>query len=441
MMSSDTMYFNRSRMLHAHNKNNSHMSQARPFPIKKSKSTRRSLKMIDRRSERECKSLTPNPMEMKFLEIPKLQVLPNGQRPNFGNNNNNSHNNHHHSHHIPYNSHGSNDIHNTNNLNSSPYNTHSRKKSSGGGGKTCRGEKDSDNDKRNRNNKKDLRRKSDTTNTELTEDVTKQLKNLLIYENTKTNAPYNSVTGTKDINKQQNNSLPLATFMTSPIITVETIPPQLKIEENSILGKKPLFPSIQQTTHFVRTNTQQSQFNNKLSNDSNFIINQSKNNTALHPLSHTDTSTMNTNSCTPLPIINSMVNSPVIHQLTPFQISNNAVPSHPFGTNNTNYSISSVPLRVPLNVAPPPFVSQQSPLNGPNLFNPKDINISKNNVPLLSELIPYQYSENNSNKTDTINNLIRHNKNTNKKFSHSFAGASFAANIPQECNLPKPSFL
>lgn len=460
------MYFNRSRMLPAHNKNKSHMPQPSPLSMKRSKSDRKSLEMMGRRSERESRSSTPTPMNMKLPEIPKLQVLPNGQKPNFGNSSNNSHNHHHHNHHNSHHNHGNSSrshAHNQNNknndLNTTQHKSHSRKRSTSGG-KSSKKDKETDFDKRNRNSKRESHKKIDKTNIESTEEVTNQLKDLLINDNNNNKETKNNVnlknnsTDVKNMNRIQNNPSPLTTFLTSPIITPDTIPPQLKIENNSILGKTPLLSSIQQNTPSIGMNTQQRSSHN-LPNDSNILNNTSKNITSLPPLPHpsltsasnSTTVTMNNNNYPPQPIINGIVNSPIMHPLTSFQIPN-SIPPHPFGNNNMNYSITNVPLPIPPFVAPPPLLSQQNLSNGPSVLNARDINTNNNNnIPVSPELILHEDRKKTSNKCSntkvntTSNNSNKHNKYTNKKTSHTFAGASFATDIPQECNLPKPSFL
>ncbi|KAK5781337.1 hypothetical protein RI543_001178 [Arxiozyma heterogenica] len=488
-MSSDTMYFNRSRMLPAHNKNKSHLPQPSPLSMKRYKSNRKSLEMMGRRSERESRSSTPTPMDLNLPEIPKLQVLPNGQKPNFGNssnnnyhhhhnnnnnssssNNNNSNNNNHHHHgnnsHSHGHSHNHNQINKNNDLATTQNKSHSRKRSSSGG-KSFKKDKETDVDKRNRNTKRDSHKKADKTNIESAEDVTNQLKNLLINNNNNNNNNSkkksgdnlkNNVTDLKNMSRVQNNPSPLTTFLTSPIITPETIPPQLKIENNSILGKTPLLVSIQQTTQTNNTNTQQQQqSNHKILNNSK-VVNHASNNIAPLPLqslpapvptptSNPTTSTMNANGNPPLPILNGIVHSPIMQPLTSFQVPNN-VPPLPFGNNNMNYSITNVPLPIPPFMAPPPSVSHQNPLNSPNLLNARDSNTNVKNVLISPELILNEDVKKTSKKsyntrTNTITNNIlnKHSKCTAKKTSHTFAGASFATDIPQECNLPKPSFL
>lgn len=484
-MSSDTMYFNRSRMLPAHNKNKSHLPQPSPLSMKRYKSNRKSLEMMGRRSERESRSSTPTPMDLNLPEIPKLQVLPNGQKPNFGNssnnnyhhhhnnnnnnsssNNNNSNNNNRHHHgnnsHSHGHSHNHNQINKNNDLATTQNKSHSRKRSSSGG-KSFKKDKETDVDKRNRNTKRDSHKKADKTNIESAEDVTNQLKNLLINNNNNSKKKSgdnlkNNVTDLKNMSRVQNNPSPLTTFLTSPIITPETIPPQLKIENNSILGKTPLLVSIQQTTQTNNTNTQQQQqSNHKILNNSK-VVNHASNNIAPLPLqslpapvptptSNPTTSTMNANGNPPLPILNGIVHSPIMQPLTSFQVPNN-VPPLPFGNNNMNYSITNVPLPIPPFMAPPPSVSHQNPLNSPNLLNARDSNTNVKNVLISPELILNEDVKKTSKKsyntrTNTITNNIlnKHSKCTAKKTSHTFAGASFATDIPQECNLPKPSFL
>lgn len=473
------MYFNRSRVLPAHNKNKSHMPQPSSLSMKRSKSNRKSLEMMGRRSERESRASTPTPMDINLPEIPKLQVLPNGQKPNFGNSSNKNHHHHNSIHHHHSNSshththnhnhnHNHNQINKNNDLNATQYKSYSRKRSTSGG-KPSKRDKETDVDKRNRNIKRESYKKIDKTNIESTEDVTNQLKNLLINDNNSSRKKNNdnlksNVTDVKNMNRVQNNPSPLTTFLTSPIITPETIPPQLKIENNYILGKTPLLPSIQQNTQAVNTDTtqkqqQQQQFSHKLLNDSKVVNNTptSNNITSLPPLPHpapapasasnSTTSTMNNNNHPPLPIINGIVHSPSMQPLTSFQISNN-VPPRPFGNNNMNYSITNVPLPMPPFMAPPPLISHQSPLNGPNILNSRDIYTNIKNIPVLPELILNEDIKKTSNKsnntkvdTTTNNNINKQSKCTNKKTSHTFAGASFATDIPQECNLPKPSFL
>lgn len=441
-MSSDTRYFNRSRMLPAHNKNKSHMPQPSPLSMKRSKSARKSLEMMGRRSERESRSSTPTPIDKKLPEIPKLQVLPNGQKPNFGNSSNSNHAHHHQQqHHNHTNTQSHSQIHNhagkNKDLSTSKNKNHSRRKSSGNE-KSSKRSVQTGNDKIDRNLKKDPHKKGDKINAASTEVVTNQLKNLLINDSGKSSDVKNST-------KVQNNPSPLTTFMTSPIITPETIPPQLKIENNTVLGKTLLLPSIQQNSQFINTNSQQQQFNHSLSNNPSITSKQPNNITSLPLLPHpAPISPMSVNNRAPLSIINGIVNSPIMYPLTSFQMSNNVRPL-PFGNTNMNYSITNTPLPMPPFVTPPLVLPQQSPLNSSNLVEAKDINTNNLNSSLLPESISNQDMKIISNKsyhaTTNENNTIKHNKNTNKKTSHSFAGASFATDIPQECNLPKPSFL
>lgn len=414
-MSSDTMYFNSSRMLPSHNKNSTHMTQAPPFPLKKSKSNRKSLELVERKSEKPSRPSTPVPENLKAKDIPRLQALPNGERPNFGNGSVKSNDNH---------------------SNSSQHKTHSRKKP--GNGKTHKS-KDKDGEKKSKSGKKEKTgssKKDKSPKQESTEVVTNNLKELLLDKNKsgkstdtkKKHTPKNDATA----GRVQNSASPLTTFMTSPIITSDNIPPQLKINNcPTALGQPPLMVTMQHNQ----------QFNHQ-------------NNRNVAAAGHNNNN--NTNNNIPIPLTNGMMNSPIIHPITPFQMSN-TIPPYPFGNNNMNYSISNIPLPMPVPsyASPQPIQPQQTLLNGSHLPHQK---IMMNGAVDISggggggTVAPGPYMTNNNvNKPvmapasakgmNNYNKSSKNNKNVNKKMSHSFAGASFTTDIPQESNLPKPSFL
>lgn len=416
-MSSDTMYFNSSRMLPSHNKNSTHMTQAPPFSLKKSKSNRKSLELVERKSEKPSRSSTPVPENLKSNDIPRLQTLPNGERPNFGNSSN-----------INVKSNDNNISH------SSQHKTHSRKKSANG--KTHKN-KDKDGEKKPKSGKKDKtsgNKKEKSSKHESTEVITNNLKQLLLDKNksgkaTDTKKKNTSKKIDADIHRVQNSASPLTTFMTSPIITPGNIPPQLKINNNSTaLGQPPLMVTMQH----------HQQFNHQ-------------NNRNVAAAGHNNNN--NTHNNIPMPLNNGMMNSPIMHPLTPFQMSN-TIPPYPFGNNNLNYSISNMPLPMPAPsyVSPQPIPPQHILSNGNSLPNHNNmmnraVDISGGGTGTSGPVM----TNNNINKPVTTptsansmnnyNKSFKNNKNVNKKMSHSFAGASFTTDIPQESNLPKPSFL
>lgn len=419
-MSSDTMYFNRSRMLPAHNKNKAHITQTPPLSMKKSKSNRKSLELVEKKSEKDSRASTPVPVDLKLTEIPQLQSLPNGERPNFGNTSNSN-------------------VKTNDNKDISHQKAYSRKKS--GSGKTHK-IKDKDGEKKSKSNKKDKHSSSSINSKkdkqlkhESTEVVTTNLKQLLFEKNNKNrtnDSRKKSVKNDSNINRVQNNPSPLTTFLTSPIITPDNIPPQLKINNNpTTLGQTPLMVSMQHNQQFTHQN------------DHNVAVAAGHNNN-----NNTNINNHNNNNI-PIPLTNGMVNSPIMHPLTPFQMSN-TIPPYPFGNNNMNYSISNVPLPLPIPsyVSPQPIPPQQNLLNGNNpsthnIMMDKTVDISggggvtgpvmANNNTNINKPVNVQVKNNNKS--------IKNTKNVNKKIPHSFAGASFATDIPQECNLPKPSFL
>ncbi|CCF60333.1 hypothetical protein KAFR_0J02690 [Kazachstania africana CBS 2517] len=96
---------------------------------------------------------------------------------------------------------------------------------------------------------------------------------------------------------------------------------------------------------------------------------------------------------------------------------------------HANYSLASVP----------PIMPQQMPVRNPMYLQPHP-----------SQNIPNTHTSNNISLPSSSSSTITSTKSKKKQnsnhsnsrcSSHSFAGASFANDTPQECNLPKPSFL
>lgn len=435
-MSTDTMYINRSRMLPAHGKNKSHIVQTPPHLMKRSKSSRKSLEVAEKKAE-QSRSSTPTPIDLKanvkktinstepLAEVPRMQTLPNGEKPNFGNSSNTSNNSKHtggkHSKQQGKEGHSSNK-------------THTRKKSGGKSQQHKRENKDNESSEKKKSKTKEKKnkdsKKSKSPKHQSTELVTNHLKNLLL------NNQQHSSDRDVNINRVQNNPSPLTTFMTSPIITPETIPPQLRINNNSSNN------SMINQNHIIPQMQQQQQH-------------------SIYP--HDSMNRHNNTNMPHVPLSNGIMSSPIMHPLTPFQMSS-TIPPYPFGNNNMNYSISNMPLpmSMPSYASPQPVQPHQTGFNGVNIANAGTVmrkvdtlqpvtNDSggggngfitvTNNVSNISNLkINTKKKQPSSPKSNNPTNSNK-NKNGNKKIPHSFAGASFATDVPQECNLPKPSFL
>lgn len=122
---------------------------------------------------------------------------------------------------------------------------------------------------------------------------------------------------------------------------------------------------------------------------------------------------------------------------------------YPFGVQN-NYNLSSMPVQLPQQIplmAPmghnqnmrPANVKSQVPPNAMAQGPAPPMTKTNQNTPVSTptSLLSNQVSpkaQNNKSKSSA-------KKNKDRNSSHSFAGASFATDVPQESNLPKPSFL
>lgn len=352
-MSTDTMYFNSSRLLPLHGKNRSSVSL---------------------NSKKNSIAVKKNKVKQETLDfnLPQPQTLPNGEKPNFGNSNSNS----------------------------------------------------DGNTSKNKKHNKPKSKKGPTTS-----DLSQDLKNLLLQNNESTKVKSktvkrNSKQSEGDISpvSQQSTSTqstPLTNYMVSPINTPLSL-------------QTTLLPSVNPMTMSLPSPHQ----------NGNIPMKTAGLPPQLSPIHQQQ------------PLYSSQQPQQHVGPVPPFQM-----PGYPYAQHSGNYSLKSVPLPLPQQV---PMVNPMYPYHFPNG--------NSNQAAVIPQLYPMhpphpqqhhnpefhqQHDEqrknpignnrssrpNSSSSSHSSNNSQSSRKSKTRSSSHSFAGASFATDVPQECNLPKPSFL
>lgn len=364
------MYFNSSRLLPVHSKN-------KPISVPKVKNQPKKLNPTERKHK------SKHDKKNKKTDVPEPQLLPNGEKPNFGNQNND-------------------------------------KSGSSSGKKPSRPKKHS----------KQEKQFEQQSVSESTDRLTQTLKDLLLKSQTSSSSASPMINNNNRVAVTSNNDI---ASTISPLNTPSTIPaallnpmglspiPQQQHQQPQLMTPPIMHPGLypQQT---LSPFAYQQQYQNSPQPP---------------PLIHGNGSSIpGTGGGYPFqgyPYVSNVHYS--LTSGTNNQMPNNAVsptPAHmnlmfPYSNNNNGNNLSTMHV--------PPLSSSSS--------TSRQIQHSAPHTAMASPSTnskPTSRSNSRPTSNASFNSRSPPKKNNVRRGSQSFAGASFATAIPQECNLPKPSF-
>lgn len=407
-MSTDTMYINSSRLLPTRSKNKSSNSI---FQHSTPNDNRKRTDKNNTRNEKKSKQKQPD-----NFEVPLPQVLPNGERPNFGNSGTNNKGNR--------NSNKSNSSKKNHNVNNNEKENNPNTKILTENLKHLLLDNSDTNSAKNNTKSKGNKKNSNRKNNEKSPRTSNRTK--LANGNTRTND--------KTI-VNNNKKTPIMTFLTSPINGPGNMP-ALQLPENTTqsLNNAPANsmpriansvlagPGLNHEQQHINVVQQPMPMNLQPPSQQNLqpqIFQQQKLQQFVVP------------------------NGPAIppyQTLLPQQppMPNVQGLGYPFALYN-NYSLSSMPVPLPQQI---PLMTQMFNNQNMNQLNHMDGNnntVSNSNSSAATPISLAISQMSPKSESSKIHSSTK--KGKGRSPSHSFAGASFATDMPQESTLPKPSFI